>query len=212
MRVERADRQPRARRRDRRARRPQHPGAAPDGGALARLTLAPLRDADGAIVGALGLGREITLRKRDQLALRRLAERLGLVADLQRRILAARSVEQLAAPAVEALRRLAGAARYSVVVPEGGEWVVAAVEGVVDPLEPGRGFATDGYRTSFVQGLEGITRTAVDDLDDHDLATRLSPRGHRARPHRRSSATGAAQAGSTCRSGRTRRRATRSRS
>jgi PAS domain S-box-containing protein len=76
----------------------------------------PIVGRDGALVGSVGMVTDITERKRAEERLRRTAERLGLLHDLDQAILAARSPAEIGRAALGRMRRMVPCQRCTVVL------------------------------------------------------------------------------------------------
>jgi PAS domain S-box-containing protein len=75
---------------------------------------APIRDGDGEVTGAVGLFRDITERKRIEETVRLYADRLRVLHEIDRAILAADSAEDIASSALPLLREVVPCRRVSV--------------------------------------------------------------------------------------------------
>jgi two-component system sporulation sensor kinase A len=75
---------------------------------------APIRDSDGEVTGAVGLFRDITERKRIEETVRLYADRLRVLHEIDRAILAADSADEIASSALPLLRELIPCRRVSV--------------------------------------------------------------------------------------------------
>ncbi len=89
----------------------------PDGERRALLVdTAPIRDSSGRVTGAVGLFRDISERKRIEETVRLYADRLRVLHQIDKAILAARSAEEIAQSALPLLRQLVPCMRASVEV------------------------------------------------------------------------------------------------
>ena len=77
---------------------------------------APIRDRQGFVTGAVGVFQDITDRRRTQQALRRYAERLKILHEIDQAILVARSAEEIAEAALDHVQQLVPCLRASVLL------------------------------------------------------------------------------------------------
>ncbi|MCX7683483.1 MAG: GAF domain-containing protein, partial [Anaerolineae bacterium] len=98
----------------------------------------PLRDSDGRITGLVGVGRDITERKRAEEELKHYAERLATLRALDQAIIAAWSKEAIARAAVHLLHRLIPCYRACIFLLDQEERRISllATAGKYEPLEP----------------------------------------------------------------------------
>jgi PAS domain S-box-containing protein len=92
----------------------------------------PIVGRDGALVGTVGMVTDITERKQAEDRLRRSAERLGILHDLDQAILAARSPAEIARAAIGRLRRIVPCQRATIMLFDLGRGQAQMIAGVVD--------------------------------------------------------------------------------
>ena len=145
------------------------------------LTVSPIVDVHGRIVGASTIARDITAQKRAEEALARAARQRALLVELSTRVVAQRSVDELLATVVDAARELT-AARLSVSGHgyTGGEFRVGMVshaEGMA-PCPPGEVFKVQkgGVYLEVLHGRPSL-RLGEAELSGHPAWWGL-PEGH----------------------------------
>ena len=92
----------------------------------------PILSRDGSIVGTVGMVTDITERKRAEDRLRRSAERLGVLHDLDQAILAARSPVEIGRAAIGRLRRMVPCQRCTIVLFDLGHGQAQLIAGYAD--------------------------------------------------------------------------------
>jgi PAS domain S-box-containing protein len=92
----------------------------------------PILNRDGSVVGAVGMVTDITERKRAEDRLRRSAERLGVLHDLDQAILAARSPTEIGRAALGRLRRMVPCHRCTIVLFDLGRGQAQLIAGYAD--------------------------------------------------------------------------------
>jgi len=103
------------------------------------VSASPITGRDGAMVGTVGMVTDITERKRTEERLRRSAERLAVLHDLDQAVLAARSPVEIGRAALSRMRRMIPCQRCSVVLfdfPRGQAQLIAGYSSGV-PIPPG---------------------------------------------------------------------------
>jgi PAS domain S-box-containing protein len=98
------------------------------------VSVAPIPGRDGAMVGSVGMVTDITERKRAEERLRRSADRLAMLHDLDQAVLAARSPEEIGRAALGRVRRMVPCQRCTVVLfdfPERRAQLIAGYSGGV---------------------------------------------------------------------------------
>ncbi len=92
----------------------------------------PILSRDGTVIGAVGMVTDITERKRAEDRLRRSAERLGVLHDLDQAILAARSPAEIGRAALARLRRMVPCHRCTIILFDMGRSQAQMVAGWAD--------------------------------------------------------------------------------
>lgn len=93
-----------------------------------------LRDADGAVIGTASIGEDVTERRRAEEEVRRYAERLAAIHEIDREILRAGSVERVCEIAVRRARALVPSDRATLLLLEGTDQTrIVAIDPLPDP-------------------------------------------------------------------------------
>lgn len=132
------------------------------------VSMSPIMGRDGALVGSVGVVTDITQRKRAEEQLRRSAERLAMLHDIDQAVLAARSPAEIGRAALARIRRMVPSERCTVVLFDfdgGRAQVIAGYTGplpmapTVMPLESLS--SADALRRGTVRYLEDLA--AIDE-------------------------------------------------
>ena len=136
---------------------------------------APIRDARGKITGAVGVFQDITERKRTREALRRYAQRLRLLHDIDQFVLSAPPLEQILMAALVRLRAMTPYLQASVSLfdHDSGDWIVLAVDSTGEP-ELAKGASGPLADVWYIDQLRRGETYVAADLQE---ATDLSPLG-----------------------------------
>ncbi|MFQ5898622.1 MAG: GAF domain-containing protein [Candidatus Methylomirabilia bacterium] len=136
-------------------------------------SISHLRDSSGAIVGTLGVMKDITERKRAEEALRQRAERLRVLREIDQAILAARSQETIAQAALGHIRRLVPCNRASIAVFDLETHVCTML--AADVSGESRVVAGARFPLAAVAEIEEIRQGKVRVVDDISLLSEVPP-------------------------------------